>query len=76
MSQCRGNRAPGVSPSFLTWWGRVGGEVRTADGKWAERRNPISGEVVTRAAAAIADAAAEAAGTFGDWAGMGASGVE
>jgi hypothetical protein len=49
----------------------------SADGVWAERRNPISGDVVTRApAATIADAAAEAAGTFGDWAGMGASGVE
>jgi len=58
---------------------RVGGEVRAAaDGKWAERRNPISGEVVTRAAAATvgdADAAAEAAAAaFGIWSEMGPSG--
>jgi acyl-CoA reductase-like NAD-dependent aldehyde dehydrogenase len=55
---------------------RVGGEVRAAaDGKWAERVNPISGEVVTRAAAATladADAAVEAAGAaFGVWSEMG-----
>jgi len=58
---------------------RVGGEVRAAaDGKWAERRNPISGEVVTRAEAATladADAAAEAAAAaFGIWSEMGPSG--
>jgi vanillin dehydrogenase len=55
---------------------RVGGEVRAASGgEWAERRNPVSGDVVTRAAAATvedADAAAEAAGAaFGVWSGMG-----
>ena len=49
---------------------RVGGKVRAAaDGVWAERRNPISGEVVTRSAAATVadvDAAAEvAAAAFG-----------
>jgi vanillin dehydrogenase len=57
---------------------RVGGQVRAAsDGKWAERRNPISGEVVTRAAAATvadSDAAAEAAGAaFEIWSEMGPS---
>jgi acyl-CoA reductase-like NAD-dependent aldehyde dehydrogenase len=57
---------------------RVGGEVRpAADGAWAERRNPISGEVVTRSAAATvadADAASEAAaGAFGIWSEMGPS---
>jgi vanillin dehydrogenase len=57
---------------------RIGGKVRPAsDGAWAERRNPISGEVVTRAAAATladADAAGEAAGTaFGVWSEMGPS---
>lgn len=55
---------------------RVGGKVqRASDGAWVERRNPISGEVVTRAAAATvedADAAAEAAaGAFGHWSEMG-----
>src|ERR1700722_3150164 len=57
---------------------RIGGQVRAAsDGKWAERLNPISGEVVTRAAAATladADAAAEAAGAaFNIWSEMGPS---
>jgi acyl-CoA reductase-like NAD-dependent aldehyde dehydrogenase len=57
---------------------RVGGQVRAAsDGKWAERLNPISGEVVTRAAAASvadADAAAEAAGAaFEIWSETGPS---
>ncbi len=56
----------------------IGGQVRAAsDGKWAERRNPISGEVVTRAAAATvadSDAAAEAAGAaFEIWSEMGPS---
>jgi acyl-CoA reductase-like NAD-dependent aldehyde dehydrogenase len=55
---------------------RVGGEVRAAGGGgWAERRNPISGEVVTRAVAATladADAAAEAAAAaFNIWSEMG-----
>src|ERR1700759_1481328 len=57
---------------------RVGGEVRpAAGGNWAERRHPISGEVVTRSAAATlsdADAAAEAAAeAFGVWSEMGPS---
>ena len=55
---------------------RVGGEARAAaGGEWAERRNPVSGEVVTRAAAATvgdADAVAEAAArAFGIWSEMG-----
>jgi acyl-CoA reductase-like NAD-dependent aldehyde dehydrogenase len=58
---------------------RVGGEERAAaDGKWAERRNPISGKVVTQAAAATLadadDAAEAAAAAFKIWSEMGPSG--
>jgi vanillin dehydrogenase len=57
---------------------RVGGKVRpAADGGWAERRNPISGEIVTQSASATladADAAADAAArAFGVWSEMGPS---
>jgi len=57
---------------------RVGGKVRPAsDGTWAERLNPISGEIVTRSAAATladADAAADAAeAAFNVWSEMGPS---
>lgn len=57
---------------------RIGGKVRPAsEGAWAERLNPISGEIVTRAAAATvadADAAADAAAAaFNVWSEMGPS---
>lgn len=54
----------------------IGGEEATATGDATfERRNPVSGEVATTAAAATPDDATRAveaaAGAFGDWAAMG-----
>lgn len=56
----------------------IGGEyVAAASDRWFERRNPISGEVVTRAAAASADDARRAAdaadAAFPEWSALGPS---
>ena len=55
---------------------RIAGEKRqAADGRWFERRNPVTGEAATRAVAAQAaearEAAEAAAKALPDWAGMG-----
>lgn len=55
---------------------RIAGEKRqAADGRWFERRNPVTGETATRAVAAQAaearEAAEAAAKALPDWAGMG-----